>query len=343
MNLSSNFLLKISIFAAVSLLLVISLIAADEKFGVFSSAQVVSLNPENASKNIPLNYKVVIKFDKPINRRELQHNIAPNVPGEWKFEDPVIKNHLFKTLVFIPAIDFNQDTIYQINLKNIKSFGMGEPNSSYFIFRTEEGPKNQVLSVATSETNLVDAPLYWQESHLSCEAASLRMALAAKDIYVSEDDIMSKIGYDPTPRKNGVWGDPNKAFVGDINGKICDTGYGVYWDPVAKAAQNWRNAEAFSGWSLKDLIKEIQSGNPVIMWGTLPVETLHDCSWFTPEGKYIKGWREDHVRLIVGFLGDASSPSKIILNDPLAGKLYWSVDYFLTNWEAFGYSGVVIK
>ena len=81
----------------------------------------------------------------------------------------------------------------------------------------------------------------------------------------------------------------------------------------------------------------------MIVWGTLPVPYIHDCSWYTPGGKYIKAIREDHVRLVVGFIGKPENPLKIILNDPLSGRLYWTTSYFLTNWRAFGYSGVVIK
>ena len=179
---------------------------------------------------------------------------------------------------------------------------------------------------------------------MSCEAASLKMALANKEIYVSEDEIMQEIGYDnPLIRKDSLWGDPHKAYVGDIDGKICDTGYGVYWEPVAKAANIWREAEAFSGWSLEKLMREIKAGNSVIVWGALPTANLTDCSWYTPEGKYIKAYQETHVRLVVGYIGDAENPSKIIINDPLSGRLYWDTSFFLANWSVFGYSGVVVR
>jgi uncharacterized protein YvpB len=124
---------------------------------------------------------------------------------------------------------------------------------------------------------------------------------------------------------------------------MCVTGYGVYWDPIAKAAQNFVSAEAFSNWEINDLAKEIKDGNPIIIWGTLPVEKLTDCSWFTAEGKYIKAFKETHVRLLVGFIGPAEDPTQVIINDPLSGRLYWSTDYFVKNWSAFDNSGVVIR
>ena len=349
MALSSRFLFKILIFLIFCLVVSVVLIGVDKIFGIFSSPRVISVSPANSSQDISLNAELIINFDKPLNRRQIQHTISPEILGEWKFENPLVKNHLFKTLVFKPAVNFEPNTNYQVKLENIKGFSLAKNNYFSFIFKTKENEQNQVLATTTNssssepEITLIDAPLYWQKYRLSCEAASLRMALAAKEVYISEDDIMGEIGYDATPHKNNVWGDPYSAYVGDINGKICDTGYGVYWEPVAKAANNWIEAEAFSGWDLQKLTDEIKSGNPVIMWGTLPVDALHDCSWQTPQGKDIKTFKETHVRLVVGFIGDENNPEKIILNDPLSGKLYWDTSYFLKNWETFNYSGVVVR
>lgn len=316
--------------------------------------RIIITNPPDQAQSIVLDSPLIIKFDKPVRRQKLEHFISPEAYGEWKFEDPLLKNHLYRTLVFEPAIDFKPNTQYQVELKNIiNPLGIGLVNNFSFNFKTilsKESLKEKIIqsssqpkSLAEPKLTLIDISVDWQDHPLSCEAASLKMALAQKGIYVSEDEIMKKIGYDLTPRQDNIWGDPYKTYVGNIDGKICLTGYGVYWEPVAKAANNWRQAEAFSNWDLKSLIKEIKLGNPVIVWGTLPVKTLHDCSWSTSEGKYIKAFQETHVRLAVGFVGEAENPSKIILNDPLAGRLYWSTPYFLTNWETFDYSGVVIR
>mgnify|MGYP001566575336 CR=1 FL=1 len=322
--------------------------------------RVIEVSSAHQTQNVALDSALVIKFDKPVKRQQIQHFITPEVYGEWKFEDPLIKNHLFRTLVFVPAVDFKPDTQYQVELENTLSpLGIGFAGNFSFNFKTETlpleenlqekaqsgDPKNSQADLASNseKITIIDIPLDWQDYSLSCEAASLKMALNGKGIYVSEEDIMRKIGYDQTPHKGNIWGDPYQAYVGDIGGKICDTGYGVYWEPVAKAANNWRKAEAFSGWNLESLIKEIQLGNPIIFWGTLPVGTLTDCSWYTPDGKYIKAYWQTHVRLVIGFIGDVENPSKIIINDPLSGRLYWDTSFFLTNWKAFGYSGVVIR
>lgn len=327
--------------------------------------RVISTTPLNQAQDVGCDSSLIIKFDKPVKRQELQHLITPKAYGEWKFKDPLIENHLYRALVFTPAIDLEPDTQYQVKIENmINPLGLSLAGDFSFNFKTQkihykEAPqgKNKANSEESSNTQseallsgqpspkitLLNIDLDWQNHPLSCEAASLKMALAGKGVYVSETDIMKKIGYDLTSRQDNIWGNPYQVYVGNIDGEICSTGYGVYWQPIAEAAKNWREAEAFSGWNLRDLTREIKLGNPVIVWGALPVKTLHDCSWHTPEGKYIKAFQETHVRLAIGFIGDSKNPSKIILNDPLAGRLYWNSSFFLTNWEVFGYSGVVIK
>lgn len=297
-----------------------------------------------AAVNTAIGSQLIIKFDKPIKRQEISHVITPEVLGEWSFEDSLIKNHLFRTLVFTPATGFKADTEYSVNLGSIvNAFGAGRPGNFSFSFRTlpmmgaREGSPEQDIT-------LLSVPMDWQDYPLSCEAASLKMAMHAKGVYISEDEIMQKIGYDMTPHLGNFWGDPDKAYVGNIYGDICKTGYGVYWQPLAEAANHWRGAEAFSGWTIQQLAKEIGLGNPVVFWGVLPTGRLTDCSWwYAKEGKRIKAFKETHVRLAVGFIGDSKNPSKIIINDPLSGRLYWDTQDFLANWQVFGYSGVIIR
>ena len=169
------------------------------------------------------------------------------------------------------------------------------------------------------------------------------MALRGKGVIVSEKEILEKFGADLSPRKNNIWGDPQESFVGDVDGKMCRTGYGIYWEAVARASRNWRESESFSNWKIEDLTREIKKGTPVIIWGVLPVTYLTDCSWRTMSGKYVLAFKQTHVRLAVGFMGEESSPSRIIINDPLSGRLFWPASYFLENWKTFGFSGVVIR
>lgn len=301
-------------------------------------------------RNVSVDSRIVINFDKPVKRQDISHAITPELLGEWSFENPLVKNHLFGTLAFTPAIGFKPDTLYTVNLGSIaNTSGFGARSSFNFSFKTEPAIKqvqdySEAVPAPEPKITLIDVPPDWQDYPLSCEAASLKMALHSKGVYISEDEIMEKIGYDMTPHLGNFWGDPDKGFVGNIYGDICKTGYGVQWQPVAEAANYWRNSEAFSGWTIRQLTGEIAMGNPVVFWGVLPTGKLTDCSWwYGAEGKRIKAFKETHVRVVVGFIGEPQNPTKIIINDPLSGRLYWDTDDFLANWQVFGYSGVVVR
>jgi uncharacterized protein YvpB len=339
---------KSIIFIILFLVVAFLFIAGDKIFGIVFPPKVVNILPQNDQQNIAADSEIIVNFDKPVARQEISFTILPEVLGQWEFKDPMIENHLFKTSIFSPAVAFEPNTDYQVQINNIQGIAGSKSNSFSLAFSTEKkenglSAQNSTTTTSQATTTLVKTVFHWQQHNLSCEAASLKMALSAKDVTVSENEIMNKIGFDSTPHQNGIWGDPDLAFVGNIDGKMCSTGYGVHWNPMAKAAQNWRPAEAFSNWTLPQLINELSLGNPVVMWGTLPLGTIHDYFWYTLTGKQIKTYRETHVRLIVGFVGPAENPTKIIMNDPLAGKLYWDTAYFLKNWQSFNFSGVVVR
>ena len=114
---------------------------------------------------------------------------------------------------------------------------------------------------------ILSVPAYLQKYPLSCEAASLRMILIFKGIPINEDQILELIGFDNTPKQDGIWGDPNAAFVGNVKGKQMVSGYGVHWGPIERVAKIYRNAQSFSGWSLGQLTDQLLKGNPVQVWG----------------------------------------------------------------------------
>ena len=322
-------------FLVLSILFAVS----DSIFSLIHPPQIVSTDPPDGIQNISLDKSLTITFDKPVMRREIKISFSLETLGEVVFENPLYANHFYRTIKFIPAIGFKPDTEYKITINNIRGFGLAKANQAEFSFKTivlakpEPEPQETILQV----------PFYWQQHALSCEASSLRMALAWKGVLVSEDEIMEKIGFDLAFRKGNVWGDPSKAFVGDIDGKMCRTGYGVFGEPIEKAVKNWRPAEAFSSWGIQDVTREIRQGNAIVMFGYIPTSNLTDCSWYTPDGKFVKAYRQDHVRTIIGFIGPSDNPTKIVFNDPLKGKLYWSTADFLKNWERSNFSGVVVR
>jgi len=186
-------------------------------------------------------------------------------------------------------------------------------------------------------------PYHRQEHTLSCEVASLLMALNYKGIKVTENELIQQLPVsDPGPRaKNNTWGDPNLGFVGNINGTMPNTGYGVYEQPIYDLAALYRSAKIITNGTITDLITELGNGNPIVVWGVV-VGRSKDISWKTPEGKIITAKLDEHARTLIGFTGQSDKPELMILLDPVYGEIRLKVADFLKNWELLEKKAVVI-
>ena len=195
-----------------------------------------------------------------------------------------------------------------------------------------------VERIATSFTTnsrvvkLNNVPFYRQVYAQSCEAASLRMALAYRGVHDSDWNILQRFGYHPRPRDKvtNEWDDPNVQFVGDVNGNQgTGTGWGVYAGPVARAAgQYGRGISLAYGANANFVAQQIHNGNPVIAWGVWRTGAKID-SWRTPSGRTVSGPIPMHVRLIVGVRGEPHDPLGFYVNDPISGQLYWTRAQFV--------------
>lgn len=293
-------------------------------FTTIGHVKVSEVSPKNNASDIAVNANISITFDQEIDHASAQgvFSLSPSVNGQFSWGD--------NKMTFNPDNDFGRDAKYSISISpGIKSvFGLDSNQSFSASFST-------VTSVIT-----LNVKLDYQDKPLSCEAAALKMALSYRGVSVSEDDIMNIVGYDPTVHNGNVWGDPYTAFVGNIYGKQDTTGYGVYWDPIARAANNWRSSQAFSGWSASTLANAIANNNPVLIWGVVG-GSYHD-PWITPGGKQINAWKGEHARTAIGFRGSVENPTEFIINDPYVGRITWSVSQLNSNWSTFGNSGVVV-
>ncbi len=197
-----------------------------------------------------------------------------------------------------------------------------------------------VGALSAPKITKLSVPLFFQKQSLSCEVAALRMALAYQGVTISEKNLIKKLPFDTTPHTANTWGDPNKGFVGAINGRMNITGYGVYADPIADLARQWRDAEVMKNGTIQDLAKNIDQKRPVIIWGYYGKGGA--VQWKTPMGDIITGVKNEHARLVIGYRGSALSPLGFYLLDPLAGRLYWSAETLEKNWGSLANSAVVI-
>lgn len=187
---------------------------------------------------------------------------------------------------------------------------------------------------------LISVKFHKQEHALSCEAAALKMALAFRGIEVSEAELMHQVGFDPTEEQEGVWGDPQKAFVGNIDGKMMKDGYGVYWYPIARVANEYRYTVAFEGMTVDALAAELQNGNPVIIWGHLL--SGKEYFWKTQDGRDIKAILGEHTKFVIGYAGDPQNPEGFFLLDPIYGEIYETTQKLLDEWGKLDFGAVVV-
>lgn len=337
---------------------------------------VIAVTPSAGTTDVRSDATLVVTFSRPVNRDQLHIDIQPPLSGSWTFTNGQSERHAFRTATFTADIPLTPDTTYVGSIDHIASlWGLYGPDQTVR-FTTDAAPVvvtpvppivepvpvvpapiidtntappiTPVVTVptptpvvpATHRVQLSVAQDY-QDAPLSCEAAALKMALAAKGVKVSESDIMKIVGYDSTPHQGGVWGNPHNAFVGNIAGKQDTTGYGVYWEPIARAAQHWRTARTLTNGTVTDLTAAIDAGNAVVIWGTLGHAYRDD--WVAPDGTKITAWKGEHARTLIGYIGTQAQPTSFIINDPVVGRVTWSTATLLANWSAFNRSAVVVE
>jgi uncharacterized protein YvpB len=185
-----------------------------------------------------------------------------------------------------------------------------------------------------------------QTHPLDCEAAALEIALRAVGISVSQDWILSTMGADRRPPVTSggrpvQWGDPYQSFVGDWNGRMMTTGYGVYYPPVAAAAEAaGATAIGREGWSPAQLYAEVALGHPVVVWAPHLMAAPSVAQWTTWSGRSVWSSPQEHTQVLVGYDHDAAT---VTLANPADGQLHsYSMSLFENRFAAFMSSAVVI-
>ncbi|MBI5037225.1 MAG: Ig-like domain-containing protein [Candidatus Kerfeldbacteria bacterium] len=299
--------------------------SATHSFTTIGPVRVAISTPTSDSTGVSVNARLQFGFNQAVDHAsaEAKLSLSPSVDGTVSWDE--------NTMIFTPGEPFDFNTTYTATIAaGVKGTGGLTLESDY----------SSSFSTELSVTKL--GVVYDHQDHnLSCEVATLKMALNYFGANVGEQELIDAIGFDPTPKSNGIWGDPYEAFVGDIDGHQPSTGYGVYWDPIAAAGSAYRTTRAFTGGELGHLIGEIQKGHPIVIWGTAGSGTRID--WKTPEGKDIIAVNGEHTFVVTGFVGSAAAPTKIIVMDPLAGERYLSLSHFLWMWGLLGNSGVVVE
>ena len=298
---------------------------AQSQFTTVGPVLLAGSTPRHNATGVSVRNAVQVTFDQPVDHADAiqRFRIAPAVTGKTAWQG--------NTLTFTPTSTFAFDTAYAV------TFAKGVVGSAGY-------PSESALTVRfTTEhaTTKLAVPYHRQDHALSCEVATLVMALRYRGVSIGEQTLIDAIGFDPTPKKNGVWGDPDVAFVGDIDGQQPGTGYGVYAAPIAKAGSAYRPTRVLTNTTLADLLTEVKAGNPVIVWGNAASGRRVD--WKTPTGKTVLAIVGEHTRVVIGYTGSASNPATIITLDPLVGEKRFTKTAFLADWALLGNMGVVVE
>lgn len=187
----------------------------------------------------------------------------------------------------------------------------------------------------------LDVPLINQMEHPrlynGCEVTSLAMLLNYHGIEVTKNELAEKIAKVPLQYDNGLYGNPNVGFVGNMED---GPGLAVYHEPIYQLAVQYAGKKVIdlTGEPFEKVIKQIQKGLPVWVIVTNTFQPVHNFqTWDTPQGE-IQITFSEHSVVITGF-----DQEYLYLNNPYGTKNQ-KVDRqaFIQAWEQMGKQAIVI-
>jgi uncharacterized protein YvpB len=194
-------------------------------------------------------------------------------------------------------------------------------------------------------TRILNVPWYHQAYVLSCESASLRMALASQGIATTDKAVLDIIGADlrgPTWDSAGMhWGDPFATFVGNVNGsEVALTGYGTYYPPIAHAAMVLGGRVLRSGQNIlpAELYDAILNGHPAVVWVTYHWVRLARKDYVAYDGKTVTyAGPGEHAVTIVGV-----QPTRVLINNPSTGVEWIPKPTFEAIYAIYDHMAVIL-
>ncbi|HVH46145.1 MAG TPA: C39 family peptidase [Labilithrix sp.] len=168
---------------------------------------------------------------------------------------------------------------------------------------------------------VVDVPWIAQNPELprGCEVTSLAMLLAHAGVAADKMTLAGQIDKVPYDAGNGLRGNPNDGFVGDMY-TFAKAGYGVYHAPVRRLAESYLPSLVvdLTGASFDDVLDQhVGQGRPVWVIANAKFRELPPSAfetWKTSSGDVRITWHE-HSVVVVGY--DSHS---VFINDPLDPK-----------------------
>jgi uncharacterized protein YvpB len=210
--------------------------------------------------------------------------------------------------------------------------------SSFLIEPAEELPKEVDLKIQLIKSEL----------NLGSSFASLQMALKKYEINVSQKELSEQITKaEPLEKKflgdKIIWGNPNKGFVGDVNGSLVGvkksqksqrfgTGWGVNNGPITELAQKFRpSSQEVDSADLFQIKKALSQNFPVLIWYVREDALQEDLEITTPDEKKII-FSQTQVAVLDGYFLDQNGETNYKIVDPDFGEFNLSETDFLKQW-----------
>lgn len=202
------------------------------------------------------------------------------------------------------------------------------PGDMNFAFVQEFDPLSEVLLEAV--------PQIPQLRNLSCEAAAIRMVLAAWDVRASEEEILARMGTDENP---------HVGFRGDVDGyghsdDLSD--YGTYAEVVERVLESFGVAsETVYGMTDEHLRQAVRDGSAVIVWTTAESNPIVlDVDGGGERFRLVEG---EHTYVVVGISADG----RFLIHDPWGARpgSRWAGTRFvrrIVQWDLFDRMAVVV-
>jgi uncharacterized protein YvpB len=310
-------------------------------FTTIGYVRVVGFAPGNNVNNVKRATNINVTFNQAVDHATAQakFSISPSIEGSFSWSG--------NTMIFNPSEDLGYESAYSVSVGAGVKTVSGIDSNENFSSRFSTEIKQFILNV----------PVYPQTARFSCQMYAAAMAIAYKTGgYVNAMNLYNNVAKDntaptcdPSTKAIVTWGNPYNGYVGNIYGTAiagCNrSGYGVYWGPMSNVISAYRPNQVISGWSTGDMLKEVEAGNPVVVWAHNGYSgSGQNFYWTTPGGQSIRAVTGMHSYVVVGFIGNAESSRNVILNDPARGRR-WTVttSYFNALWSYFGNTGIIVR
>ncbi|UOQ92430.1 C39 family peptidase [Halobacillus shinanisalinarum] len=222
--------------------------------------------------------------------------------------------------------------------KEIEQDNSLEPQTSESLIKLNQ---TVVQDEKAKPESLLDVPLLNQMDaprlYNGCEVTSMAMILNYFDINVTKNELAQKITYVPLTYENGLKGNPNEGFVGNMKD---GPGLSIYHGPLAEVIRNYVGDRLidFSGSDPDKLFHYLDQGLPVwvIVTSTFgPVSSFK--TWNTPSGKMNVTF-DLHSVVLTGY-----DKNNFYINNPYGYKNQKvNKEEFIKGWKQLGSQAIVI-